>query len=270
MSHTGSVQTEAAPELVRRYRQDGFVVVEGLLDPAELEEWRREVDEAVAQRLEDRGAPLQNQADPESYYAQIFTQCLRLADSHEGVRRRIYDPGLAAMAGQLSGAEGLRVWHDQALYKPPFGNPTAWHLDNPYWSFDSDRAVSVWIALDDATRENGCLYYLPGTHKSARFDNVPLGNNQADLFRHYPEWRSIEPACAACKAGDAVFHHGLVAHGAGANMTNRPRRAMTCAYMPDGSVFNGKQNVLPQEYFESLTIGDLLANDDINPLLWRK
>jgi hypothetical protein len=48
MSHTGSVQTEAAPELVRRYRQDGFVVVEGLLDPAELEEWRREVDEAVA------------------------------------------------------------------------------------------------------------------------------------------------------------------------------------------------------------------------------
>jgi len=60
----------------------------------------------------------------------------------------------------------------------------------------------------------------------------------------------------------------LTAHGAGANMTNKQRRAMTCAYMPDGSVFNGTRNVLPPEYLETLTIGDPINNDKIVPLIW--
>ena len=53
-------------------------------------------------------------------------------------------------------------------------------------------------------------------------------------------------------------------------MTNRPRRAMTCAYMPDGSTFNGKRNVLPKDYFESLQIGQPLDDPKINPLIWRR
>lgn len=52
-------------------------------------------------------------------------------------------------------------------------------------------------------------------------------------------------------------------------MTNKPRRAMTCAYMPDGSVFNGQRNVLPEDYFASLKVGDLLDSDTINPLVWK-
>ncbi|MFY7952778.1 MAG: phytanoyl-CoA dioxygenase family protein, partial [Armatimonadaceae bacterium] len=79
----------------------------------------------------------------------------------------------------------------------------------------------------------------------------------------------IEPVACPCPAGSAVFHNGLTAHGAGANMTNKPRRAMTCAYMPEGSTFNGQQNVLPTEYFEKLAIGDRLDNPVINPLIWR-
>ena len=59
-------------------------------------------------------------------------------------------------------------------------------------------------------------------------------------------------------------------HGAGDNMTPGWRRAMTCAYMPVGSTFNGQKNVLPTDYFESLEIGDVLENDEVNPLLWQK
>ena len=85
-----------------------------------------------------------------------------------------------------------------------------------------------------------------------------------------PEWTNIETVACPARAGSAVIHNGLVAHGAGANMTCRPRRAMTCAYMPDGSTFNGVQNVLPTEYFESLQIGDLLNDEDVNPLIWKR
>jgi ectoine hydroxylase-related dioxygenase (phytanoyl-CoA dioxygenase family) len=92
----------------------------------------------------------------------------------------------------------------------------------------------------------------------------------ADLFKLYPLWREVDPVGCPCAAGTAVFHNGLTAHGAGANMTNQPRRAMTCAYMPDGSTFNGKKNILPKEYLDQLQVGDLLNDETINPLIWKK
>ena len=69
-------------------------------------------------------------------------------------------------------------------------------------------------------------------------------------------------------AGDATFHSGMMAHAAAANMTPHPRRAMTCAYMPDGSTFNGKKNVLPDAYLENVKVGDALQDDWINPLVY--
>jgi len=253
------------------YRQNGFLVIEGFLNPSELEHWGRVTQEAVDERLAaGPGGGITNQHNPDAYYAQVFTQCLKLADTHAEMRELMFDPRLGQLAATLAGVDGIRIWHDQALFKPPFGNPTAWHLDNPYWSFSSRDALSIWVALDDATRDNGCLYYLPGSHVSATYANAGIGNNQADLFKKYPEWREITSVGCPCSAGAAVFHNGLTAHGAGANMTNRPRRAMTCAYMPDGSTFNGQQNILPDAYLQSLKIGDLLNDDTINPLIWHK
>ena len=261
---------QLSAEQIAQYREQGFLVIENFLSPAELEHWSEVTDEAVAQRLAATDAGLNNQGDPDNYYAQVFTQCLKLADTHPAMHEIMHDPRLGRLAATLAGVDGIRIWHDQALYKPPFGNPTAWHLDNPYWSFSSRQAISLWIALDDATRDNGCLYYIPGSHKTARYENVGIGKNQSDLFRVYPEWRAISPVGGPCPAGSAVLHNGLTAHGAGANMTNKPRRAMTCAYMPDGATFNGVQNVLPPEYFSNLQVGDVLNDDTINPLIWHK
>ena len=263
-------------EQVASYRDNGFLVIEGFLDASELEEWRRCTDEAVAARVEqgsgkDGGAhALHNQLDPEGYYARVFTQALRLAEVHDGMRGLMHDERLGRLAGTLAGVDGIRIWHDQALIKPPFGNPTAWHLDNPYWSFSSPNSISLWMALDDATLSNGCMWYLPGTQRTAHYETVGIGHNIADLFRHYPDWRSIEPVACPCSAGSAVFHNGLTAHGAGANMTNRPRRAMTCAYMPDGSTFNGTKNILTDAEVERLSIGDPLTDDVHNPRIWRR
>jgi ectoine hydroxylase-related dioxygenase (phytanoyl-CoA dioxygenase family) len=88
------------------------------------------------------------------------------------------------------------------------------------------------------------------------------------IFTLYPELATLEAVAAPMKAGSASFHNGLCIHGAGANMTPRPRRAMTCAYMPEGATFNGQKNVLPDAYLATLSIGDALMNDEQNPLLW--
>ena len=82
--------------------------------------------------------------------------------------------------------------------------------------------------------------------------------------------QSMEEKGVRYTAGSAVFHNGLIAHAAGANMTNKPRRAMTCAFMPDGATFNGTRNVLPEEYFAKLKVGDVLDDAKINPVVWKK
>ncbi len=257
------------------YSENGFLVIDNFLNPTELERWRAVTDVAVAQRLraakgQDWERALNNQADPNTFEAKIFVQCIKLADTHQGMYDLMHDPRLGEVAGTLAGVDGIRIWHDQALIKPPFGNPTSWHLDNPYWSFYSREAISLWMALDDATLGNGCLWYVPGSHQSARLDNANIGRNMSDLFDVYPQWRSLETVACPCPAGTAVFHNGLTAHGAGANMTPRPRRAMTCAYMPDGSSFNGQSNVLPSSYVQTLKIGDVLDDPRLNPLIWSR
>lgn len=263
------MKDQLSEEQIVSYQNDGFLMIENFLNTDELAHWSQTTNEAVKQRLAaTRKSDASEPGEAENYYAQVFTQCLKLADSHAGMREIMLDPRLGRLAATLAGVDGIRIWHDQALFKPPYGNPTAWHLDNPYWSFSSPNAVSLWVALDDATMANGCLYYVPGTHKMARGENVGIGKNIAGLFQIYPQWKHIETVGCPCPAGSAVFHNGLTAHGAGANMTNRPRRAMTCAYMPDGSVFNGTQNVLPDDYVRMLQVGDVLNDNALNPLVW--
>jgi len=258
---------QLSQQQIDQYQRDGFLAIDDFLTSEELSDWRTATEEAVALRL--AGQTLNNQGGANDYYANVFTQCLRLADIHPLMHQLIHDERVGEVAGRLAGVDGVRIWHDQALIKPPYGNPTAWHLDNPYWSFDSADAISIWVALDDATQANGCMWYLPGTQKAARFETVGIGMNMRDLFKMYPEWSKIEAVPAACKAGTAVFHNGLTAHGAGANMTPRPRRAMTCGFMPDGSTFNGRRNILPEELFNSYKVGDVM-DSDWNALTWRR
>ncbi|MCY3833120.1 MAG: phytanoyl-CoA dioxygenase family protein [Chloroflexi bacterium] len=269
------MKTELTQEQIDFYQENGYIVIEDFLTPEELETWRRQVDDAVAQRdgrVTVGGPRSADRVKDEAsrHYDKVFVQRMNLWTDHEGMRRLMFDPRLGKMVSELAGVDGMRIWHDQALIKQPWANPTGWHLDNPYWSYSSRDAITIWVALDDATRDNGCLYFLPGAHKTANFDGATIGINISDLFEIYPQWAEIQSAAAPMKAGSCSFHNGLMPHAAGANMTPGWRRAMTCGYMPDGSTFNGIQNILPQAYFESLAIGDALDDDACNPLIWHK
>ena len=261
------------------YRSNGFVNVPAFLGHEELGEWRETVDRAVAERGSRRFSfsadnPSQALSGPareeQEYYDQVFTQRVNLWQTDKAFARLLFQDALGSFAGRLAGVDGLRVWHDQALIKEAYANPTAFHLDVPYWSFTSADAITIWVALDDATLENGCLYYVPGSHKAEKFDNVEIGKSIGALFDVYPEWREVPAVACPIAAGGALFHNGLTFHGAGANMTPGRRRAITCAYMPDGATFNGRPNVLPAAYLATLSVGDVLDYEEQNPLVYRR
>jgi phytanoyl-CoA hydroxylase len=263
------MNTELTSQHITSYRENGFVVLHDFLTPDELEEWRQAVDEAVAARGNRKLAD-GSMRSGDDYYDNVFIQRINLWQDHAGMRKLMFDPRLGKLAAELAGVDGIRIWHDQALIKQPWGNPTAWHLDNPYWSFSSRDAITIWVALDDSTLENGCMYFIPGTNKTATFDNVGIGQNMGDLFKVYTQWAKNKTMPAPMKAGSCSFHNGLVAHGAGANMTPGFRRAMTCAYMPDGSTFNGQKNVLSNEQIARLKIGDVLEDDSQTPRIYHR
>ncbi len=274
------MKSTVTEEQQARYGKEGFLVVDEFLSAAELEEWRAAVDHAVEHRGRQRlafdvggeeGTSLTERSQEErDYYDSVFTQRNNLWQTDEHMKRLLLQPGLGQFVADVGGLGGVRIWHDQALIKEPYGNPTAYHLDVPFWSFKSADAITIWIALDDATIENGCLYYVPGSHLAQKFDNVGIGNELGALFEVYPEWADVAAIPCPVPAGGALLHNGLTFHGAGANMTPGRRRAMTCAYMPEGSTFNGTQNVLPPAYFQTLKVGDLLDNEEQNPLVFSR
>jgi len=262
------MKTQLTQEQVDQYDRDGFLHVKEFLSPSETATLKQAVLDSVTQMGNRKISDQTREAnDQDTYYGRVFTQRLNLWKINPTVKSFMLAPDLGKMAARLAGVSQLRVWHDQTLIKEPFANPTAWHLDNPYWSFDSYQAISIWIALEDATYENGCMYFIPGTHKMAEIKGPGIGMNMDELFKVYPEMAKIDTVAVPMKAGDCSFHNGLTAHGAGANMTNGRRIAMTCGYMPDGCTFNGKKNIMPDWYFDSLKIGDLIDNNDLNPLV---
>jgi len=268
------MKTSLTPEQIEQYQRDGCLIIEGFLTQDELDAMRQAVDEAVKKFGKSRVAGAEHTAaddvDEDDYYSKVFVQKLNLWKYNDTIKGFFLNEELGKMMCDLEGIDGIRVWHDQTLQKAPWGNPTGWHLDNPYWSTHSRHAISIWIALDDATPDNGCLYYLPGTQKLATFDNANIGANMDAIFDVYPQFKDIEPVSAAMKAGSCGFHNGLTVHGAGPNMTPRWRRAMTCAYIPDGSTFNGQQNILTKEQMAKLSVGDPLNDDEHNPVIYSR
>jgi phytanoyl-CoA hydroxylase len=269
------MKCELSREQIQSYQDNGFIVIENFLSPGELDFWRTAVTNAIAERagIKIPGKSIKTgEADgineDSDYFAKVFDQLLNLWQTSEVIRQIMFDERLGKMTAELSGADGMRIWHDQALINRPWANPTAWHLDTPFWSFSDRRAISIWVALDDATLENGCLYFIPGSHKITSFDKITIGRNMDGIFDVYPQLKNSRPVAAPMKAGSCSFHNGLTVHGANANMTPGFRRAMTCAYMPDGNRFNGEPNILPDAYLQSLKIGDPLNNDDQNPLIY--
>lgn len=269
------MKTELTAEQINSYREQGHLQIHDFLSPEELATWRTVVDLAVARRGDtvipgldvEKTKKAQGASDG---YDKVFKQRVNLWVDNREMRPLMIDARLGRLVAQLAGVDGIRIWHDQALLKGPWGNATAWHKDNPYWSFYSPNAITIWVALDDATLQNGCLYFLPGTHQEVDYRNANISVNMDAIFETYPQYRQTPSVAAPLRAGACSFHNGLTIHGAGANMTPGWRRAMTCAYLPDGEVFNGQANILPPEQVAALRKGDPLNNDRQSPLIWSR
>jgi ectoine hydroxylase-related dioxygenase (phytanoyl-CoA dioxygenase family) len=132
----------------------------------------------------------------------------------------------------------VRFWHDQLFCKPARdGGVVAWHQDYSYWTRTQPMAhLTCWIGLDDSTVDNGCLQYVPKSH---RWDLLPitgLAGNMEAIRRVLTDeqWNDFQPVPIELQAGECAFHHPLMIHGSRENRTDRPRRAVVINVVRDG------------------------------------
>jgi phytanoyl-CoA hydroxylase len=256
----GTMRSSFTDIEIDHYRTNGFLAVPDFLAPEELEQWRETVTEAVARSAQERTGKNSEKA---------FTQRMHLRRAGGTVQELVETEQIGRLVAQLEGVDGVRLYLDQALVKEPYGAPTQYHLDIPWWGFDSEHACTIWIALDDSTTENGCLHFVPGSNQQRLTSAVDLGPDLGALFLAHPDAARPSVPCPL-PAGGASFHNGHTIHGAGANMTPGRRRAMTMAYMPADARYNGVRDtqVLGEDYLGRLTVGQPLDNDDLNPVVY--
>lgn len=250
-------------EEVEAFRRDGFVVVDGLLAEDERERYGRAVDAAVAARtrLDSRSV------EEKTRYEQSFQQCLNLWEDAPDVRPLTFHPRIGEAAARLLGAEALRIWHDQALYKEAGGRVTDPHQDQPYWPLAEANTITAWIPFDGSSRENGCMGYLAGTHRSGlrKFADIFTGTGY-DL-EALPETRGQTPCWVEVPAGAVAFHHGLTVHQALPNTSDAPRRVHTIIYFADGSTRVTRPHPHPSVDRAGVAPGAAVASE-ITPIAW--
>lgn len=159
----------------------------------------------------------------------------------------LWNPAFTVVASQL--LEGaVRFWHDQLFCKPArSGGVVAWHQDYSYWTRTQPLAhLTCWIGLDDSTRENGCLQYVPGSH---HWPDLPVTGLAGDMeaiqtVLSDEQKRQFRPVAIELKKGECSFHHPRMIHGSYPNDTDKPRRATVINVFRDGVWSNSDQPLL--------------------------
>jgi ectoine hydroxylase-related dioxygenase (phytanoyl-CoA dioxygenase family) len=252
---------------IRRFREDGFVRLPGVLSPQVIQEYAPEIDRLVAEQNPLKDIPLEQR----SLYDQAFIQVSNVWPLSEKAREFAFSKRLARVAAELMGTRGVRMWHDQALYKEPSGGFTPWHVDQQYWPMASPHSVTVWIPLQDTPMEMGPLCFGRGSHRKHIGRDLEISAESEEQIREAVRRERIVQVQEPFALGDVSYHLGWTLHRAGPNTTTRPRRVFTIIYMDSDMRLVNPKNKNQQRDWEKWTpstqVGEIM-DDPLNPVLY--
>ena len=249
---------------ISSFHENGYLKLKHVLSPELLEQYRRVIHERVADLSRD-ALPI----DQRDTYGKAFLQIMNLWTESPEVKEFVFGKRLARIAAELIGATGVRIYHDQALYKEAGGGITPWHADQYYWPVGSDRTVTAWVPLQATPREMGPLIFSEKSHRLQLGRDLEISDESEMTLRQALETFQLENS--DYDLGDVSFHAGWTFHRAGPNTTDRPREVMTMIYMDEHirvAPPRNKNHIADMErWMPGLRPGDEL-NSPLNPVLY--
>lgn len=229
-------------EEIAAFVRDGYVHLRGVMDPREMDDVERVYDDFLSGRIPVKARDFNDMTtgaygtDPSSYAIVNVMLPRTYLPSWQG---NLFERRAASIARQLCG-DGMTIDFDQLLAKQPFRDDAVfgWHQDQAYWIETSDRRTATcWLAVDDSTVDNGCMRFLPGTHREPVRPHRPLHGDREASHTLVTDLRpGEEPTPVEIRRGDITVHCEGVLHGSGGNRTASRRRAYIVAFRTEDTV----------------------------------
>jgi len=271
--HTRATSNELSTTLpitfaqAAEYRANGHVLLRGVASAEVVGRYKNSITACVKQLNSER-RPMEQR----DTYGKAFLQTMNLWRQDAAVKEFVFARRFARIAADLMGVPGVRLYHDQALYKEPGGGPTPWHQDQFYWPLDTSNTITMWMPLIDITPDMGVMTFASGSQNEGYISALEISDASEAHFRDYIAKRGFSVSQpVAMKAGDATFHSGWTLHNATPNTTAKMREVMTIIYFADGARVcepdnQGRKNDL-EAWLPGCAVGGPAASE-INPVLY--
>ena len=253
-------------EQIQYYRTNGFVKLKNVL-ATEVVDYMRTTISAEVQRLNTQHVPLEQR----DTYSKAFLQIMNIWTQSESVKDIVFSKRLAKIATDLMGVKGVRMYHDQALYKEAGGGFTPWHADQYYWPLSNDNTVTVWIPLQKTPLEMGPLEFSAKSFMLQDGRTLKISDDSENIIEKKLRLSDFEQVIEPFDLGEVSFHSGWVFHRAGANKTDTMREVMTIIYMDKNMRLKQPSNENQQADWDTwcpnALVGEVI-NSPINPVLY--
>lgn len=241
-------QYKLTDDQIESFHENGFLAGVRVLTDEQANRIVPEIDEAM--NPSSPGIELFNQ-----YYSnesedpnRVLFHALGGWRFRPGLHDLLWNPAFVMPAMQLLGGD-VRFWHDQLFCKPAHhGGVVAWHQDYSYWTRTQPmQHLTCWIGFDDSTIDNGCVNYVPGSHRWPLLPITGLAGDMDEIRTVLSPEQLVQfrPVPVELKRGEASFHHPLTVHGSYENRTERPRRAAVLNVFRDGTHSVSDKEPLP-------------------------
>ena len=240
-------QYRLTKEQVEFFHHQGYLVGLRILSDQRIETLRTELTELIDPKHPRHDLFYEFHSNESTDPTTVLFHALGAWRVAPGFHDLLWNAAFLMPAAQLLGG-AVRFWHDQLFCKPAHhGGVVAWHQDYSYWTRTEPMAhLACWIGLDDSTQENGCVHYIPGSH---RWDLLPitgLANDMRAIESVLSDEKKsqFKPVAIELKKGECSFHHPLMVHGSYENRSNHPRRGAVINAFRDGVRSNSNDPLL--------------------------
>lgn len=234
-------------EQISFFRKNGYLKGIRILTDEQVEVLRGELDQMMDPAFPAHDLFHEYHSNESTDPDRVLFHALGAWRIMPGFHDLLWNPAFLVPAAQLLGGS-VRFWHDQLFCKPAkHGGVVAWHQDYSYWTRTKPLAhLTCWIGLDDSTEENGCLNYVPGSHKWPDLPKPVLTGEMDGIRSSLPTaiHDQFQPVAIVMDKGQGSFHHARTMHCSGANDTSRPRRATVINVFRDGVMSDSDEPLL--------------------------
>lgn len=253
-------------EQVEFYRKNRFIKLKQVLSPEVVAYFNEVITNRVnlmnkeTRALDDRGT-----------YGKAFLQLFNLWREDEDAKELVLSQRLGRIATELMECNGVRLYHDQALFKEAGGGFTPWHADQYYWPLQTDKCVTAWIPLQATPLEMGPLEFSAGSHIITEGRELEIGDESETRIEQRLRVTDFAHVVEPFDLGEVSFHSGWVFHRAGPNTTGNMRKVMTIIYMDKDMRLRAPENKNQQVDWDTwcpgAEIGEVI-NSPINPVIF--